>query len=62
MLDGTEHDELIRQAAMRHSVAPEILSHLLALAPKFENLNIYGAKVDFTRTVERILDGAGAMQ
>ncbi|MGJ7558512.1 hypothetical protein ACSFBI_31440 [Variovorax sp. RB3P1] len=60
MLDGTQDDELIRQAAVRHSVAPDIISELLALASKFENVNIYGAKVEFTRAVERILDGANA--
>lgn len=62
MLDGTQDDELIRQAAIRHSVAPELLAELLALAPRFENMNIYGAKVEFTRAVERILDRTDATQ
>jgi hypothetical protein len=62
MLDGTKDDELIRQAAIHHSVEPEILSRLLALAPEFENFNIYGAKSGFTREVARILDGFGAVQ
>lgn len=56
MLDGAQDDELIRNVAVRHSVAPEVLAELLALAPRFENFNIYGAKVDFTRAVEQILD------
>lgn len=56
MLEGTQEDELIRRAAARHSVAPELLAELLALAPKFENFNIYGVKAEFTRAVEKILD------
>lgn len=62
MLDGTQDDELIRKAAIRHSVAPELLAELLALAPRFENFNIYGAKVEFARAVEQILDGADVVQ
>ncbi|WP_457953670.1 hypothetical protein [Achromobacter xylosoxidans] len=56
MLDGTQTDELIRKVAARHSVAPELLAELLALAPRFENFNVYGAKVEFTRAVEQILN------
>lgn len=62
MLEGPQDDELIRQAAIRHSVAPELLIELLALAPKFENFNIYGSKIEFTRAVERILDEADEVQ
>lgn len=56
MLDGAQDDELIRKVAARHSVAPELLTELLALAPRFENFNIYGAKAEFTRAVEQVLD------
>lgn len=60
MQEGTQDDELIRQAALRHSVDPSVIGQLLALAPDFENLNIYGMKVEFTRRVAQILDGASA--
>ena len=59
MLDGTQDYELIRQAAVPHSVSRALLHHLLALAPRFENLNIHGVKAEFTRSVELILDGIG---
>lgn len=62
MLDGAQDDELIRKVAARHCVAPELLTELLALAPRFENFNIYGAKVEFTRAVEQILDRVGGAQ
>lgn len=60
MVEGSQNDELIREAAVRHSVDPDVIGQLLASAPKFENLNIYGVKAEFTRTVERILDEACA--
>lgn len=60
MLDEAQNDELIRQTAIRHSVAPELLNELLALAPEFENFDIYGVKTEFTRAVARILDGVEA--
>ena len=56
MLDGAQDDELIRRVAARHAVAPELLTELLALASRFENFNIYGAKAEFTRAVEQVLD------
>lgn len=62
MLDGTQDDELICKVAHRHSVTPELLTELLALAPKFENFNIHGVKAEFTRTVEQILDGFEGVQ
>ncbi len=58
MVDSSHDDELLHQAALRHSVSPDLIAELLALAPKFENLSAYGAKVDFSRSVERILDAA----
>lgn len=61
MPDGIKDNELIRQAAILHSVEPEILSRLLALAPEFENFNIRGVRSEFTRAVERILDRVEAV-
>jgi hypothetical protein len=58
MVDSSQDDELIHKASLRHSVSPDLIAELLALAPKFENLSAYGAKVDFSRSVERILDAA----
>lgn len=58
MADSLQDDELLRQASLRHSVSPDLIAELLALAPKFENLSAYGAKVDFSRSVEHILDAA----
>ena len=62
MLDGAQDNELIRKVAARHSVTPGLLTELLALAPRFENFNIYAAKVEFTRAVEQILDKVDAAQ
>ena len=62
MLDGAQDDELIRKVAACHSVAPELLTELLALAPRFENFNIYGAKAEFTRAVEQVLDKVDGTQ
>lgn len=62
MLNGAQEDELIRKIAARHSVAPELLTELLALAPRFQNFNIYGTKVEFTRAVEQILDKVDEIQ
>jgi hypothetical protein len=56
MLDDAQDSGLIHQVAMRHSVDPEVIGKLLALGPKFENFNLYGAKVQLTRAVEQILD------
>lgn len=58
MLNDTQDDELIRRAAARYSVPPNVVSQLLALAPKFENINIYGMKAELSRAVESILDKA----
>lgn len=58
MPGDTQDDELIRQAAGRHSVPPDVISQLLALAPGFENINIYGMKAELSRAVEGILDKA----
>lgn len=58
MPDDIQNDELIRQAAVRHSVAPDVITQLLALAPRFENINIYGMKAELSRAVEGILDQA----
>lgn len=58
MPDDIQNDELIRQAAVRHSVARDVITQLLALAPRFENINIYGMKAELSRAVEGILDQA----
>lgn len=58
MEDSTHDDELLHQASLRHSVSPDLMAELLALAPKFENLSAYGAKADFSRSVGHILDAA----
>lgn len=58
MLDDTQDDELIRQAAVRHSVPPDVIGQLLALAPRFENINILSIKAELGRAVEGILDKA----
>jgi len=60
MEKNTQDDELIRQAALHNSVAPEVISELLALAPQFENMTIWGAKAELSRAVVRILDAASA--
>lgn len=60
MNDDTTDEELIRQAATRYGIAPELLTRLLGLSTRFENFNIHGAKADFTRAVEHILDSAEA--
>lgn len=58
MVDNTQYDELLNKASLRHTVPPELIAELLALAPKFENLSAYGAKVEFSRCVKDILDAA----
>jgi hypothetical protein len=56
MLDGPQEEKLVNETAILHSVSPELLNELLALAPKFENFNIYGVKAEFSRVVAEILD------
>ncbi|MDB0573529.1 hypothetical protein LBW59_22530 [Ralstonia solanacearum] len=50
--------ELVAKAARQQGVAPEVLEKLLALESSFPSMAVYGAKVDFSRQVARILDEA----
>jgi len=56
MVDSMRDDELLQLASQRHSVSPDLIAELMALGSKFENLSAYGAKVNFSRSVESILD------
>lgn len=56
MRDDTQDDELIRQAAACRSVPPDVISQLLALAPRFENINIYGMKPTAIESVSNDLN------
>ncbi|WP_186132740.1 hypothetical protein [Burkholderia gladioli] len=58
MVDSSQDDELLHQASFRNLVPSDLIAELLALAPKFENLSAYGAKVNFSRAVAHILDAA----
>lgn len=56
MPEGTQELEIARKAALQQHIDPDILIELLALAPKFENFHVYGAKAQFTHAVAEILD------
>lgn len=60
MVNSSQDDELLHKASLRHSVSPDLIAELLALAPKFENLSAHGAKADFSRSVGHILDTAAS--
>ncbi|RAS14244.1 hypothetical protein DFO50_11159 [Microvirgula sp. AG722] len=62
MVDSSQDDELLHLASLRHSVSPDLMAELMALAPNFENLSAYGAKVNFSRSVSSILDAAAARE
>lgn len=58
MTNGQDDAELIRTAAARVGVPPEVLTLLLALEDSFQNFSVFGAKAEFTRQITAILDDA----
>lgn len=56
MTIGQDDLELIQLAAERFGVPVEVLIALLDLEDSFQNFSVFGAKAEFTRRVNTILD------
>jgi hypothetical protein len=56
MTVGQDDQELVNLAAERFGVPADVINALLDLEDSFQNFSVFGAKAEFARRVNTILD------